>query len=77
MTVIDAYVSRNVPAAAPAHHGRVRDQHGEEPAKGDPVELDVVKDSAKAMAAEAVERVKGALGRGLIAHGAYPPNEAM
>ncbi|MEK6345616.1 MAG: thiamine pyrophosphate-dependent enzyme, partial [Curtobacterium sp.] len=63
VTVIDAYVSRSVPPLPPHITAEYAINTAKSLLKGDPVELDVVKDSAKAMAAEAVERVKGALGR--------------
>jgi pyruvate dehydrogenase (quinone) len=63
VTVIDAYVSRNVPPLPPHITAEYAINTAKSLLKGDPVELGVVKDSAKAMAAEAVERVKGALGR--------------
>jgi pyruvate dehydrogenase (quinone) len=63
VTVIDAYVSRNVPPL-PAH---ISAEYAINTAKsllrGDPVELDVIKDSAKALAAEGVERVRDAFRR--------------
>ncbi|MBA8990963.1 pyruvate dehydrogenase (quinone) [Curtobacterium pusillum] len=63
VTLIDAYVSRNVPPLPPHITAEYAMNTAKSLLKGDPVELGVVKDSAKAMAAEAVERVRGALGR--------------
>ncbi|WP_065961320.1 thiamine pyrophosphate-requiring protein [Curtobacterium sp. UCD-KPL2560] len=63
VTLIDAYVSRNVPPLPPHITAEYAINTAKSLLKGDPQELGVVKDSAKAMAAEAVERVKGALGR--------------
>ncbi|MBT2503643.1 thiamine pyrophosphate-requiring protein [Curtobacterium sp. ISL-83] len=63
VTVIDAYVSRNVPPLPPHISAEYAINTAKSLLKGDPVEAGVVKDSAKAMAAEAVERVRGAFGR--------------
>ncbi|WP_144713055.1 thiamine pyrophosphate-requiring protein [Curtobacterium pusillum] len=63
VTLIDAFVSRNVPPLPPHITAEYAINTAKSLLKGDPVELGVVKDSAKAMATEAVERVKGALGR--------------
>ena len=63
VTLIDAYVSRNVPPLPPHITKEYAINTAKSLLKGDPVELGVVKDSAKAMAAEVTERVKGALGR--------------
>lgn len=63
VTLIDAHVSRNVPPLPPHITAEYAINTAKSLFKGDPVEADVVKDSAKAMAAEAVERVKGAFGR--------------
>nr|WP_258371132.1 thiamine pyrophosphate-dependent enzyme [Curtobacterium sp. MCBD17_021] len=63
VTLIDAYVSRSVPPLPPHITAEYAMNTAKSLLKGDPVELDVVKDSAKAMAAEVVERAKGALGR--------------
>lgn len=63
VTLIDAYVSRNVPPLPPHITAEYAVNTAKSLLKGDPAELGVIKDSAKAMAAEAVERVKGALGR--------------
>jgi pyruvate dehydrogenase (quinone) len=61
VTVIDAHVSRNVPPL-PAHiTAEYAINTAKSLLKGDPVELDVIRDSAKALAAEGVERVKDAL----------------
>ncbi|RKR74855.1 thiamine pyrophosphate-requiring protein [Frondihabitans australicus] len=61
VTVIDAYVSRNVPPLPPHITREYALNTAKSLIKGDPVELDVIKDSAKAMAAEGLDRVKGAL----------------
>lgn len=63
VTLIDAYVSRSVPPLPPHITAEYAVNTAKSLLKGDPVELDVVKDSAKAMAAEVVERAKGVLGR--------------
>jgi pyruvate dehydrogenase (quinone) len=61
VTVIDAYVSRNVPPLPPHITAEYAINTAKSLLKGDPEELSVVVDSAKAMAAEGVERVKDAL----------------
>ena len=61
VTVIDAYVSRNVPPLPPHITREYALNTAKSLLKGDPVELDVVRDSAKALATEGVERVKDAL----------------
>ena len=61
VTVIDAYVSRNVPPLPPHITAEYAINTAKSLLKGDPVELDVIRDSAKALAAEGVERVKDAL----------------
>jgi pyruvate dehydrogenase (quinone) len=63
VTLIDAYVSRSVPPLPPHITKEYAINTAKSLLKGDPVEFDVVKDSAKAMATEVTERVKGALGR--------------
>jgi len=63
VTLIDAYVSRNVPPLPPHITAEYAVNTAKSLLKGDPVELGVVKDSAKAMAAEVGERVKGVFGR--------------
>ncbi|SDQ63039.1 pyruvate dehydrogenase (quinone) [Curtobacterium sp. UNCCL20] len=63
VTVIDAYVSRNVPPLPPHITREYAVNTAKSLLQGDPAELGVVKDSAKALAAEAVERVRGVLGR--------------
>ncbi|WP_243064545.1 thiamine pyrophosphate-requiring protein [Humibacter sp. RRB41] len=61
VTLIDAIVSRNIPPL-PAHITKEYAKNtGLSLLKGDPFELDAIKDSAAALAAESVERVKGAL----------------
>ncbi|MFZ7086835.1 thiamine pyrophosphate-requiring protein [Curtobacterium sp. RRHDQ10] len=61
VTLIDAYVSRNVPPLPPHITAEYAVNTAKSLLKGDPEEVSVVVDSAKAMAAEGVERVKGAL----------------
>ena len=61
VTVIDAYVSRNVPPLPPHITAEYAVNTAKSLLKGDPVELDVIKDSAKAMASEGLDRVKDAL----------------
>ena len=61
VTVIDAYVSRNVPPLPPHITAEYAINTAKSLLKGDPAELDVIRDSAKALAAEGVERVKDAL----------------
>jgi pyruvate dehydrogenase (quinone) len=61
VTVIDAYVSKNVPPLPP----RITKQYARNTAisllKGDPYETPTIVDSAEALAVEGLERVKGAL----------------
>ena len=61
VTLIDAYVSKNVPPLPP----HITAEYAKNVAKalltGDPDEFAVIRDSAKALAAEVLERVKGAL----------------
>ena len=64
VTLIDAYVSRNVPPLPPKISFEYAKNTAESLLKGDPFELGVIKDSAEALAAEGVERVKGVLGIG-------------
>ena len=61
VTLIDAYVSRNVPPLPPHITAEYAVNTAKSLLKGDPVELDVIKDSAKAMASEGLDRVKDAL----------------
>ncbi|GAA4664639.1 thiamine pyrophosphate-requiring protein [Frondihabitans cladoniiphilus] len=61
LTVIDAYVSRNVPPLPPHITAEYAINTAKALLKGDPVELDVVKDTAQAFASETLDRVKGAL----------------
>ena len=61
VTLIDAYVSKTAPPL-PAHITREYALNTAKALlKGDPSELDVIRDSAQAFAAETVSRVKGAL----------------
>jgi len=61
ITVIDAYTSKNVPPL-PAHITlEFAKNTAEALLKGDPDEMDVIRDSAKALVTEGIERVKGKL----------------
>ncbi len=61
VTVIDAIVSRSIPPLPP----HITKEYAKNTAisllRGDPFELDVIRGSAAALAAEGIERVKGAL----------------
>ncbi|CAN5128670.1 thiamine pyrophosphate-requiring protein [soil metagenome] len=61
VTLIDAYTSRNVPPLPPHITFEYAKKTGEALLKGDPFGLDVIKDSAKSLVTEGVERVKGKL----------------
>ncbi|WIE80548.1 thiamine pyrophosphate-requiring protein [Curtobacterium sp. MCSS17_016] len=61
ITVIDAYVSKNVPPLPPKITKQYAMNTARSLLKGDPNEADVIKDSAHALVTEGVERVKGAL----------------
>ncbi|KHK96520.1 hypothetical protein LK09_14240 [Microbacterium mangrovi] len=61
VTLIDAYVSRNVPPLPPHITKEYTKNVGKALLQGDPFEKDVIKDSARALATEAVQRVKGVL----------------
>jgi pyruvate dehydrogenase (quinone) len=61
VTLIDAYVSKNVPPLPPQITKEYAKNVGRALLKGDPDGLDVIKDSARALATEGIERVKGAL----------------
>jgi pyruvate dehydrogenase (quinone) len=61
VTVIDAIVSRNIPPLPPHITKQYAKNTGIALLQGDPFELDVIKDSATALATEGIERVKGAL----------------
>ena len=64
ITLIDAYTSKNVPPL-PAHITfEFAKNTGEALLKGDPDGMDVIRDSAKALVAEGMERVKGKLNIG-------------
>ncbi len=63
VTVIDAYVSRNVPPLPPHITAEYAINTAKALLKGDPVGLNVIKDSATAMAVEGIGRVKDALHR--------------
>jgi len=64
VTLIDAYTSKNVPPLPP----KITMEFAKNTAKallhGDPDEVDVVRDSAKAVASEGIERIKGKLNIG-------------
>ncbi|MDF2443926.1 MAG: hypothetical protein JWR01_2129 [Subtercola sp.] len=67
VTLVDAHVSKNVPPLPPHITREFALNTAKALLKGDPSELAVIVDSAEALAAEQVERVKGALhlgGRG-------------
>jgi pyruvate dehydrogenase (quinone) len=61
VTLIDAYVSKNVPPLPP----HITKEYAKNMARalltGDPDEFAVIRDSARALASEGLERVKGAL----------------
>ena len=61
VTVIDAMVSRNIPPLPPHITKEYAKNTGIALLKGDPFEVNVIKDSAEALFTEGVERVKGAL----------------
>lgn len=63
VTVIDAYVSRNVPPLPPHITAEYAINTAKALLKGDPMGLNVIKDSATAMAVEGIGRVKNALHR--------------
>lgn len=58
VTVIDAIVSRNVPPLPPHITGEYAKNTASSLLKGDPFELDVIKDSAAALATEGIARLK-------------------
>jgi pyruvate dehydrogenase (quinone) len=62
VTLIDAYTSKNVPPLPPHITLEYAKKTGEALLKGDPDGFAVIKDSAKALLVEGVERVKGKLG---------------
>ncbi len=62
VTVIDAHTSKNVPPLPPHITLEYARNTGVALLKGDPSGLDVIRDSAKALFIEGVERVKGVLG---------------
>lgn len=67
VTVIDDYVTRNAPPLPPKISSQYRNNTIKSLLKGDPLEVNTLVDSAEALAAEGLERVKGALhlgGRG-------------
>ncbi|HWT32310.1 MAG TPA: thiamine pyrophosphate-requiring protein [Microbacterium sp.] len=61
VTLIDAYVSRNVPPLPPHITAEYVKNVGKALLEGDPFEREVITDSARALATEAVQRVKDAL----------------
>ena len=62
VTLIDAYTSKNVPPLPPHITLEYAKKTGEALLKGDPDGFAVIRDSAKALIVEGVERVKGKLG---------------
>jgi pyruvate dehydrogenase (quinone) len=54
-------VSRNIPPLPPHITKQYAKNTGLSLLKGDPFEMDVIKDSATALATEGIQRVKGAL----------------
>ncbi|HEX4445016.1 MAG TPA: thiamine pyrophosphate-requiring protein [Galbitalea sp.] len=63
VTLIDAYTSRSAPPLPPHITKEFAKLTGKALLKGDPFGAEVIKDSAKALVAEGVERVKGVLHR--------------
>ncbi|PZF63314.1 thiamine pyrophosphate-requiring protein [Curtobacterium sp. MCBD17_013] len=61
VTLIDAYVSRNVPPLPPHITREYALNTAKSLLKGDPMEVGVIRDSASALATEGIERVKDAL----------------
>lgn len=61
VTVIDAYVSRNIPPLPPHITKEYASNTLGSLLRGDPFEIDVIRDSARALVTEGVERVKDAL----------------
>ncbi|WIB68122.1 thiamine pyrophosphate-requiring protein [Curtobacterium sp. MCBD17_035] len=61
VTLIDAYVSRNVPPLPPHITREYALNTAKSLLKGDPMEAGVIRDSASALATEGIERVKDAL----------------
>lgn len=64
ITLIDAYTSKNVPPLPPHITFEFAKNTAEALLKGDPDGMDVIRDSAKALVAEGIERVKGKLNIG-------------
>ncbi len=64
ITLIDAYTSKNVPPLPPHIALEFAKNTAEALLKGDPDGMDVIRDSAKALVAEGIERVKGKLNIG-------------
>ncbi len=61
VTIIDAYTSKNVPPLPPHITTEFAKHTAEALLKKDPDEIGVLRDSAKALAAEGIERIKGKL----------------
>ncbi|WP_396668836.1 thiamine pyrophosphate-requiring protein [Microbacterium sp. R86528] len=61
VTLIDAYVSKNVPPLPPHITAEFAKNTGMALLKGDPSAVNVIRDSAEALATQTAERVKGAL----------------
>ncbi|TFD62683.1 thiamine pyrophosphate-requiring protein [Cryobacterium suzukii] len=64
ITLIDAYTSKNVPPLPPHISREFAKNTAEALLKGDPDEMNVIRDSAKALVTEGIERVKGKLNIG-------------
>ena len=61
ITLIDAYTTKNVPPLPPHITRELAKNTAEALLKGDPEEMNVIRDTAKALVSEGVERAKGAL----------------
>ena len=64
VTLIDAYTSKNVPPLPPKITLELAKNTAKALLEGDPDEKDVIRDSAKAVASEGIERIKGKLNIG-------------
>jgi len=64
ITLIDAYTSKNVPPLPPHITFEFAKNTAEALLKGDPDRMNVIRDSAKALVTEGIERVKGKLNIG-------------
>ena len=63
VTLIDAYTSRNVPPLPPHITREFAKMTGKAFLHGDPLAVDAIRDSAQALVAEGVERIRGKLHR--------------